>query len=146
MPVFDVQRHTGQSAVRAWAQLTDWERHGDFIWLTKVSLTGAAASQAGVIILARTSVGPFGFDDPMEVTYWRPPSGAAPGVCRLVKRGRVVTGWAVLTVTPTTTGCSISWKEDAAVRFTGPLLAWPTRLVAARVFGRLVDTLLDRET
>nr|MBA2559689.1 SRPBCC family protein [Propionibacteriales bacterium] len=86
---------------------------------------------------------PLRFDDPMDVTLWQPPSGSSAGVCRIVKRGRVVTGWAVLTVTPTATGCTIQWKEDASIRFTGPLLAWPTRLLAKRVFGRLVDGLLD---
>jgi hypothetical protein len=64
-------------------------------------------------------------------------------VCRLVKTGRVVHGWAVLTVTPTTSGCSVSWTEDAAVRYTGALLGWPTKIAAGFVFGRLVDKLLE---
>ncbi len=144
MATFEVQRHTGESAVRVWTRLTDWERHSDFIPLTRVLLDGPRPDGQKVArrIVARTSFGPLQFDDPMEVTYWQPPSGASPGVCRLVKRGRVVTGWAVLTVTPTTTGCTIRWREDAAIRFTGALLAWPTRVVATRVFGRLVDGLL----
>jgi hypothetical protein len=144
MPEFEVERHTGESAARAWDRLTDWERHGEFIPFTKVWLTSSGAAPAGRDegFVARTSFGPFHFDDPMDITYWQPPNGAEPGICRIVKRGRVVTGWAVLTVTPTTTGCAIAWRENAAVRFTGTVLAWPTRVIAARVFGRLVDGLL----
>ncbi len=147
MAVFEVNRHSAHPAEQAWALLTDWRRHGDFIPLTRVLTTGdgdggpGTGQGVGATFVARTSLGPFHFDDPMEVTYWQPP-GDGPGVCRLVKTGRVVTGWAVLTVTPSPTGSSISWSEDAAVRFTGSLLSWPTKIAARWVFGRLVDRLL----
>jgi polyketide cyclase/dehydrase/lipid transport protein len=146
--LFEVHRDSALTAPQAWARLTDWRRHGDFIPFTEVAVTGSAphppgteGAGRGATFVARTSIGPLHFDDPMEVTHWRPPVDG-DGICRLVKTGRVVTGWAVLTVTPTPTGCSITWKEDAAVRFTGTLLGWPTRLIAAKVFGRLVDNLL----
>jgi hypothetical protein len=147
--VFEVRRESGLSAPEAWARLTDWRRHGDFIPLTEVQVVASPDASAitpgagsGAVFVARTSIGPLHFDDPMEVTYWRAPSDT-PGVCRLVKTGRVVQGWAVLTVTPTSSGCSISWKEDAAVRYTRALLGWPTKVSAAFVFGRLVDKLLQ---
>jgi hypothetical protein len=147
--VFEVRRDSELSASQAWARLTDWRRHGDFIPFTDVLVSGTPDVRAsspgtgvGAVFVARTSLGPLRFDDPMEVTYWRPP-GDGPGVCRLVKTGRVVHGWAVLTVTPTTSGCSVSWTEDAAVRYTGALLGWPTKIAAGFVFGRLVDKLLE---
>jgi hypothetical protein len=153
--VFEVRRDSALSASQAWARLTDWRRHGDFIPLTDVFVSGppdGTASNpgtgAGAAFVARTSLGPLHFDDPMEVTYWLPP-GDGTGVCRLVKTGRVVHGWAVLRVTPTSSGCSIRWTEDAAVRYTGALLGWPTKVAAGFVFGRLVDKLLEtpaRET
>jgi hypothetical protein len=146
--VFEVHRDSALSASEAWARLTDWRRHGDFIPLTDVLVSGrpdATASSpgtgVGAVFIARTSLGPLHFDDPMEVTYWCPP-GDGPGACRLVKTGRVVHGWAVLTVTPTSSGCSVTWTEDAAVRYTGALLGWPTKVAAGFVFGRLVDKLL----
>lgn len=148
MALFEVHRDSTLPAPQAWALLTDWRRHGDFIPFTEVRITRTGRSEAptdgrtlGAVFVARTSLGPFHFDDPMEVTYWHPPDDG-PGLCRLVKTGRVVTGWAVLEVTPSSTGCSVAWKEDAAVRFSGPLLSWPTRIAARRVFGRLVDHLL----
>jgi hypothetical protein len=147
--LFEVHRDTTLTAARAWARLTDWRRHGDFIPFTEVVVSGSASQAPGTAgmgreatFVARTSIGPLHFDDPMEVTYWHPPDDGA-GICRLVKTGRVVTGWAVLTVTPTPTGCSITWKEDAAVRYTGGLLSWPTKVLAAKVFGRLVDQLIQ---
>jgi hypothetical protein len=147
--LFEVHRDSGLTAPQAWARLTDWQRHGDFIPFTDVVVTDSAPETPGTpqpvpgaTFVARTSIGPLHFDDPMEVTYWHPPDDG-DGLCRLVKTGRVVTGWAVLKVTPTPTGCSITWKEDAAVRFTGALLSWPTRLLAGKVFGRLVDQLLQ---
>jgi hypothetical protein len=145
---FEVRRDSALSASQAWARLTDWRRHGDFIPFTDVLVSETPDSTAsspgtgvGAAFVARTSLGPLHFDDPMEVTYWRPPDDG-PGMCRLVKTGRVVHGWAVLTVTPTGSGCSVCWTEDAAVRYTGALLGWPTKVAAGFVFGRLVDKLL----
>jgi hypothetical protein len=148
MAVFEVRRDSRLSASQAWARLTDWRRHGEFTPLTRVLLgPGGTDGQppgagVGTAFIARTSLGPLRFDDPMEVTYWRPPNDG-PGVCRLVKTGRVVQGWAVLTVSPTPTGSAVSWREEAAVRFTEPLLSWPTKIAAGWVFGRLVDKLLE---
>jgi len=146
--VFEVRRDSALSASQAWTRLTDWRRHGDFIPFTDVLVSGTPDASAsgpgtdvGAVFVARTSLGPLHFDDPMEVTYWRPPADGS-GMCRLVKTGRVVHGWAVLTVTPTRSGCSIRWTEDAAVTYTGALLGWPTKVAAGFVFGRLVDKLL----
>jgi hypothetical protein len=147
--VFEVRRDSALSASQAWARLTDWRRHGDFIPFTDVLVSGTPdptssrpGTGVGAVFVARTSLGPLHFDDPMEVTYWRLPDDG-PGVCRLVKTGRVVHGWAVLTVTPAASGCSVCWTEDAAVRYTAALLGWPTRVAAGFVFGRLVDKLLE---
>jgi hypothetical protein len=140
---FEVERHPHLSAAEAWERVTDWERHGRFIPYTTVRLTSPpddAGRVAGFV--ARTTVGPLHFDDPMDITWWEPPAGESPGVCRIVKRGKVVAGWAVLTVTAEPDGCSVRWRENASVRFTGPLLAWPTKVAAGFAFGRLVDGLL----
>jgi len=139
MAQFLVERTTSLSVAECWARLTDWERHGDFIPLTTITRAGEGV---GSRFTARTSVGPVGFDDPMEVTVWQPPEQETSGRCRIEKRGRVVTGWAELTVAPSAEGTRVSWLEDAAVRHTGRLLDLPSRVISARVFGRLVDRLL----
>lgn len=98
--------------------------------------------------VARTHLGPLSFDDVMEVTHSTPPGGdalgAEPGVARIVKHGRVVLGWAVLTVTPNAGGCAISWHEEARLRGTPWLASLLIDRVVAAGFGRLVDGLLAR--
>ena len=143
MAQFEVVRHTTLPAPETWSRLTDWSRHGEFIPFTEVTVSARPDAGVGTVFVARTACGPLAFDDPMEVTYWRPPAGDQPGVCRIVKRGRVVQGWAVLTISPTAAGSTVAWREDASIRLAGPLLDLPNRIVGKRVFGRLVDGLLD---
>ena len=142
MTGFDVVRTSLLSAEEAWSLLTDWERHGRFIPFTTVRLTASPAAGVGSGFVARTSLGPLGFDDPMEVTVWRPPVEAVPGVCRITKRGSGVTGWAQLTVASTPDGALVHWHEEARFRAAGQLLDWPTRVIGGLAFGRLIDGLL----
>ncbi len=139
---FEITRRTTRSAADAWARLTDWERHTGLIPFTTVSLTSGPAEGAGSRFNARTAVGPIRFDDEMEVTHWTPPTDRGPGVCRIVKRGRTVVGWAVLTVTPDGSGSVVTWHEEANFRLAGPFLNWPNALAGKAVFAKLVDGLL----
>ena len=136
---FTIQRDSVLPATEAWRRLTDWQRHGDLIPFTTVTRSGAGA---GSSFTARTSLGPLGFDDPMEITAWRPPDAVGAGHCRIEKRGNVMAGWAELDVAPTTTGSRIRWDESVSVRHTGRVLDVPSRLASQRIFGRLVDQLL----
>jgi hypothetical protein len=136
---FTIERDTGLHAAEAWRRLTDWQLHGDFIPFTTVTRAGVGV---GSSFTARTSLGPLGFDDPMHITVWRPPDADTVGHCRIEKRGRVITGWAELTVAPTPTGSRVRWGEAASIRHTGKVLDRPSRLVSRWMFGRLVDRLL----
>lgn len=139
---FDVVRQTSLSASEAWERVTDWERHGEYVPLTRVTVTRDPAT-GHVSFMARTGFGPIAFDDVMAVTYSHPPTGSDAGVARIVKRGRVVLGWAVLTVSPTESGCEVRWHEEARLRWTrGPVAALVNRVVAGG-FGRLLDGLLS---
>lgn len=139
MAKFEVRRETSLPAAEAWSRLTDWETHGLFIPLTTVSRSGVGV---GSSFCARTAVGPFGFDDIMDVTEWQPPVGDNPGRCRIVKRGRVISGWAELEVTPTPAGSIVRWVEEASIRRTGRVLDLPSLLASRVIFKRLVDGLL----
>lgn len=142
MSEFEVVRRTELSPEEAWRRLTDWERHGAFIPFTKVALTGVIRDDVGAGFVARTGIGPLHFDDPMDVTVWQPPLYERPGVCEIHKRGRVVVGWAVLTVTKVDDGSIISWHENARFRLAGSLLDIPNRIAGRWVFGRVVDGML----
>jgi hypothetical protein len=140
MVQFEVRRETSLPAADAWSRLTDWKAHGQFIPLTTVTRSGAGV---GSTFTAHSALGPFAFDDVMDVTVWEPPAGDQPGRCRIVKRGGVITGWAELVVTPTGAGSMVRWLEEAAIRRTGRVLDLPSRLASRVIFGRLVDGLLS---
>ncbi|MGI8702872.1 MAG: SRPBCC family protein [Nocardioidaceae bacterium] len=141
MAGFDVVRETPLPASQAWERVTDWKLHGEHAPLTSVTVHGSPGSP-GESFVARTAVGPFGFDDPMAVTYRRRPTATDAGIARLVKQGTVVLGWAVLTVTPTASGSEVHWHEEARLRFTrGPVVTVVNKVLAV-AFGRLLDSLL----
>ncbi len=143
MARFEVSRETSLPAEVAWSRLTDWQSHGQFIPLTSVTSSGEGV---GATFCARTSLGPLGFDDIMDVTEWDPPTADKAGRCRIVKRGRVISGWAELGVTPTAAGSMVRWLEEASIRRTGRLLDLPSRIASRMIFTRLVDGLLHAPT
>ncbi|MEV6109747.1 SRPBCC family protein [Streptomyces sp. NPDC051940] len=144
MALFRVERHPALPAADAWHRVTDWERHAVGIPLTRVSLQPGAPAGQGGRFTARTGWRRLGFDDPMEITVWRPPAGPGePGLCRLEKRGRWVRGWAEIEVYEEGAGVSrVVWREElrpyGLPRALDPLLA----AAARRVFGRALARLL----
>ena len=114
----------------AWGRVTDWRRHGDFVPFTTVRATSAG-------MVGRTQIGPFGFDDTMDLTRWDPPHR-----CRLDKRGRLVSGWAEITVEAAGDGARVTWVEDLDVAGVPGFLDPLTRPAARLMFGRLLDGLL----
>ena len=130
--------------VRAtWDAITDWPAHGRFAPLTTVTVTTPDPPGAGTRFLARSGVGPLGFDDPMEVVEWAPPVGGGPGRCVVAKHGRHVLGTAVIDVVPAPGGSRLTWTYDVEVapvaltRPFGPLVAAFTRAGLRRVLGAL---------
>ncbi|MFJ5228297.1 SRPBCC family protein [Kitasatospora sp. NPDC088391] len=122
-----------------WRRVTDWPRHGASVPFTRLDVDAD-----GRRLVARTGIGRFGFDDVMDVVRWEPPRDGGPGRCRLVKRGRAVTGWAEIEVRPLRdgTGSAVRWRED--LRF-GPLPALldrPTAWVGRIVFRQALRALL----
>ncbi|MEU1125933.1 SRPBCC family protein [Streptomyces sp. NPDC005899] len=143
MAVFRIERFTPLSAAEAWRRVTYWERHAGAVPLTSVTVRTAPPTRTGTVFVARTGVGPLGFDDPMEVVRWSPPVAGRAGLCELEKRGSVVVGRASLDVRPTGSGSHVIWVEEVRVRL---LPRWGDPLLTAvgrRVFGRALDTLLQ---
>ncbi|WP_407563074.1 SRPBCC family protein [Streptomyces sp. 184] len=163
MALFEVERTVHASAVAVWERLTDWPAHVGRVPLTRITGVSVPAEGVGARFTARTGVGAVGFDDPMEVVAWSPPgAGRAAGRCRLVKRGRVVRGWAEIEVhgpeADTGDGADAGdagnagdgapgpvravWREEIGVRGVpralDPVVAWTAR----RLFARVLDDLL----
>ncbi|MGW1269573.1 SRPBCC family protein [Streptomyces sp. NPDC002491] len=143
MVIFQLERTVPLSAQDAWRRLTQWSRHGDAVPLTRVHVLTPPPTREGTVIVARSGVGPFAFDDRMEVTGWRPPGADEPGRCRLDKRGRVVLGWAEIEVRPCPGGLTrMIWREELRVRFLPSLFDPLVKASAGSVFGRAADRLL----
>ncbi|MEU4690948.1 SRPBCC family protein [Actinoplanes sp. NPDC023714] len=134
MARFTVTRDVAASAADAWAVLVDWPRHGDWVPLTTVRTLTPRPDGVGARFVARTGVGPLGFDDPMTVTVWEPPQGDRPGRCEVVKSGRVVLGSALFTVIPLGAArCRVAWTEDVTVlsRHADPVVGFAGRFAFA---------------
>ncbi|MEV7286275.1 SRPBCC family protein [Streptomyces sp. NPDC093252] len=145
MITFQLERTAPLSLAEAWHRLTDWPRHGAAVPLTRVSVRTGAPTREGTVVVARSGIGPFGFDDAMEITRWQPPDPGTdtPGHCRLDKRGRVVRGWAEIEVRPGPGGRTrVIWREHLGVRFLPGLFDPLLERTARAVFGRAVNRLL----
>lgn len=121
MASFTVTLDVRAPAGAVWAALVDWPRHGDWAPLTTVRVTTARPDGVGASFVARSGIGPLGFDDPMTVVRWQPPAGDAPGDargrCDIDKRGRAIRGVAWFEVHPRPGGHShVVWFEDVTVR------------------------------
>ena len=129
MEPFEIAREVPLSQREAFSRLTDWMRHGDIVPLTTIRLTDTG-------FVARTALGRVGFDDPMDVVQWDPPR-----FCRLEKRGKVIRGWAEISVWPTPSGSKIVWREVAHAAGVPRALARVERAAGRVVFRRLLDGL-----
>ena len=72
-----------------WRALVDWQRHGEWMALTRVtsSDTGADDSGIGTTIEAFTGIGAFGVLDKMKIVSWEPPY-----FCRVDHYGKIIKG------------------------------------------------------
>ncbi|HTZ45455.1 MAG TPA: SRPBCC family protein [Jatrophihabitans sp.] len=142
MALVRTARHLDAPVDLVWALVTDWPAHSRWIPFTEVAVDADSPVRSGLgtRFTGRTALGPVGFDDPMTVTEWQPPDGGTPGRCRVVKRGRWLTGWAEIEVRPEPGGCRLSWVEDVRTRWT-PRWADP---VAAAAGDRLFALTLRR--
>ncbi|MFF9277464.1 SRPBCC family protein [Streptomyces griseosporeus] len=143
MAEFLLERTAPLPLDEAWRRLTTWPRHGQAVPLTRVTVLTPPPTAEGTVLVARTALGPLGFDDRMEVTVWRPPSDGEPGHCRLEKRGRLVRGWAEIEVRPGPGGRTrVIWREELDVRLLPGVFDGVLRGAGRWVFGRAVNRLL----
>ncbi|MFJ8622241.1 SRPBCC family protein [Kitasatospora sp. NPDC093550] len=142
MARFVLTRRSPLPPADCWERLTSWPRHGERVPFTRVTVARGTGRAVGDVVLARTTVGPLHFDDPMEIVELIAPAPGRDGRCRLVKRGRPVRGGAVLLVRAVAGGSEAVWAEELRIaglpRFADPLLAAAGRLVFGRVLARLL--------
>jgi Polyketide cyclase / dehydrase and lipid transport len=142
MAAFVVVRHTPLSPAAAWARVVDWSQHGRFVPLTTIAVITPPPNGLHTVFNARTRIGRFGFDDPMEVVEWAPPGPGGRGRCRLEKRGSVMTGWAELEVEPAGSGARVTWREEATPARLPRFAAGLATLSGRLLFGYVLRGLL----
>ncbi|MFE3165714.1 SRPBCC family protein [Streptomyces sp. NPDC059224] len=143
MVTFLLQRTAPLPIDEAWRRLTEWSAHADAVPLTRITVLTDPPTRQGTVLVARSGLGPLFFEDPMEVTVWEPPDDGGSGRCRLVKRGRVVLGWAELEVHPGPGGRTrVVWYEELRVRGLPSALDPLVLRTSRAVFGRAVNALL----
>lgn len=130
MALIEIVREVRLPPGEAWARLTDWRRHGEFVPLTRITLTPQGFD-------AFTGLGRIGFHDPMDVVESREPQ-----FCRLEKRGRIITGWAELEVEPHALGSRVTWREDIRVWGMPRFMDGVTKASSRALFSRVIDGLL----
>ncbi len=139
---FTLTRRSVADPATLWAVVTDVGAHGRWIPLTRM-VTDPGPTRLGWGFAGVTGLGPVGFSDAMVITLWAPPDGeTGSGRMRLVKVGRVLLGWADVTVGPGPDGGSVvAWTEELGPRPRGlsRLLAPASRRLGAVLFGRALD-------
>jgi hypothetical protein len=143
MRPFVVSVQSSLSVGAAWARITDWPTHARWVPLTTIEVTTPLPNGVGTVFNAHTALGRLGFDDPMEIVSWRPPADGAGGTCRLEKRGRMMLGWAELTVDPRGDGSVATWTEAAKPAHLPAFTDAVSSLAGRLLFGRVLRKLLD---
>lgn len=138
MGPFAVVHDTDLTPEQAWARVTNWPAHARWVPLTTIEVRTPPPTGPGTVFVARTGLGRFGFDDPMEVVAWE-----SPRFCRIEKRGRALTGWAELTVEPRGSGSRVTWREIALPARLPGFLAGLATMSGRVLFGRVLRGLLS---
>ncbi|MFK5634445.1 MULTISPECIES: SRPBCC family protein [unclassified Ornithinimicrobium] len=131
---FELELHVPDPPDVVWARLWDLDRHTASVPLTRV----AGRVGPGERFVARTSVGPLGFDDVMVVRSWEPPRRAV-----VDKVGRVLAGRIEVDVVPDGPGTVVRWRQeygaplvpDRVAALGAPLVRSGYRRSLARIVG-----------
>jgi uncharacterized protein YndB with AHSA1/START domain len=144
MGTFVIERIVAVPPRQVWGTVTDWAGYARWMPLTTMRLdegpTGVGWSFAGL-----TGLGRLRFSDVMRVTGWAPPAETGAGSFRLVKVGRLLAGWAEVSVQPIAGGeqTRLRWRENIVIRpiTLGRLLAPLTDRFNEALFARVVDAM-----
>jgi len=139
---FAIERLVDAPPQRVWEVITDWEGYARWIPLTTMRLDQGPA-RVGWSFAGLTGIGRLRFSDVMRITDWTPPPEAGPGTFRLVKVGRLLAGWAEVTVLPLDGGqrTRLLWRENIVIRpiIVGRLVAPLTDRLNEVLFSKVVD-------
>lgn len=148
MAVFTVRIDTPLPAPVAWERILDVHRHGEVVPFTTVRGDALYAAELvpGSRFVARTGLGPLGFDDAMVVDEITTPTEESAGLARIRKEGKVVRGWIELTVMPRPPGGSmVEWVQQISVLGVPEVASPVAAAVAKAAYSRALRRLLERD-
>jgi hypothetical protein len=132
MPALHLVRETTAPPPVVWDVLTDFPGYARWMPLTRMRVD-PGEPRVGWGFAGVSGIGPLAFSDSMLLTRWEPPQPDAPTASfRVVKTGRVLGGWADVTLSATTSGTRVDWREDFSVR----PIALLDRTAVVRAAGR----------
>jgi uncharacterized protein YndB with AHSA1/START domain len=146
MGLLHLTRETSAAPEVAWAVLTDFAGYGRWMPMTTMRVDPGPV-RLGWGFAGLSGWGPLTFSDSMLVSAWEPPVDGGPARFRVVKTGRLLGGWAEVTVTPREAGGTrVDWVEEVVVRpLPFPdLIAPALDRVSRWLYGRAVDAMLAR--
>ena len=142
MGTFAIERLVAVPPHQMWSVVTDWAGYARWMPLTTMRLD-EGPMRVGWSFAGLTGLGRLRFADVMRLTEWAPPAQTGPGSFRLVKVGRLLAGWAEVSVLPVDGGVQtrLRWRENIVIRptFLGRLLAPLTDRLNRVLFARVVD-------
>lgn len=142
MGTFEIERVVSVPPQQVWDVVTDWAGHARWIPLTTMRLD-QGPTRVGFSFAGLTGIGRLRFADEMRITHWAPPAESAPGEFRLVKVGRLLAGWAEVSVQPVQGGgqTRLLWREHIVIRpvLFGRLLAPLADRISKVLFSRVID-------
>jgi hypothetical protein len=137
--VFTVTETSPEPLAAVWARVSDLVGHAAGVPLTTTT-SDPGEPGLGWRFTPRTALGPLGFDDPMVVTVWDPPRRL-----RVEKRGRVLAGWADISLTSLPQGGTrVTWQEEVVPAHAGtarrarPLFDAAGKVVFRRALSRML--------
>jgi uncharacterized protein YndB with AHSA1/START domain len=145
MGAFAIERIVAVPPRQVWEVITDWPGYARWMPLTTIR-TDPGATGPGWSFAGLTGVGRLRFADVMRVTHWSPPSDAGHGRFGLVKVGRLLAGWAEVSVLPLAGGqqTRLWWRESIVIRpvVLGRLLSPLTDTFNRALFSRVIDAMV----
>jgi uncharacterized protein YndB with AHSA1/START domain len=144
MGTFVIERIVAVPPRQMWGIVTDWAGYARWMPLTTMRLD-QGPTRVGWSFAGLTGLGRVRFSDVMRVTEWAPPAETGAAAFRLVKVGRLLAGWAEVSVQPIAGGeqTRLSWRENIVIRpvALGRLLAPLIDRLNRAVFARVVDAM-----
>lgn len=136
---FTLRQEWPVDASRLWAALADWQGHSAWIPATSVRILEGDGGP-GTVFVARTGIGPLGFDDRMRVVEF----DAAERHAVVEKIGPLLTGSAGFRVEEHGTGSRLIWFETVRVPGLPQVFAPIANRVGAVLFKLALGRLRSR--